>query len=468
MKKSGRKKGKIGILAVLTAFSILFSGMSCCVPVQAANGGYNAEVDEGIAVVAVWAKGTLYVADQALNVYDQQSYDDWWGQGTGFFVGEEGEDPQYLLTNHHVVADYLEHGKGSNWEGYVGVYDSSQGLYYYFQGQFSVRVYYSEDDYDDAVVVDYLDQETDADCAILKLDQPTDQRKPLTLMVPTEEMRGETVYAVGYPAISENTMTDASKWSMADATVTTGTIGKLVTASGNRVHRIQMDAEINHGNSGGPLVTAGDGYVIGLNTNGWSEDGATLYYAVNIDHAMALMDKNNIPYTTADDKKGSPVAVVIVIVVVVILAAAAGVVVLKKKKDGKPAKASAPAGNSSAAGNSAAAGNAPKARGPVARSLAAQHNGLSVSISQKPIMVGRDRASCAIAYAEGTAGVSGKHCTIAFDLSAQSFIVTDVGSSYGTFLMSGQRLQPNVPCKLKVGDSFYVGDRANVIRLELG
>ena len=94
MKKSERKKGRIGILAMLTAFSILFSGMSCCVPVQAANGGYNTKVDEGIAVVAVWAKGTMSVRDQALNVYDQWSYDNVLGHGTGFFVGEEGEDPE--------------------------------------------------------------------------------------------------------------------------------------------------------------------------------------------------------------------------------------------------------------------------------------------------------------------------------------------------------------------------------------
>ena len=32
--------------------------------------------------------------------------------GSGFFVGEEGKDPQYLVTNHHVIADYLYFGAG--------------------------------------------------------------------------------------------------------------------------------------------------------------------------------------------------------------------------------------------------------------------------------------------------------------------------------------------------------------------
>ena len=34
--------------------------------------------------------------------------------------------------------------------------------------------------------------------------------------------------------------------------------------------------------------------------------------------------------------------------------------------------------------------------------------------------------------------------------------------------MNGQRLTPNVPYRLRAGDSFYVGDPANVLRVELG
>ena len=32
-------------------------------------------------------------------------------QGTGFFVGEEGQDPQYIVTNCHVVEDFILAGK---------------------------------------------------------------------------------------------------------------------------------------------------------------------------------------------------------------------------------------------------------------------------------------------------------------------------------------------------------------------
>ena len=37
----------------------------------------------------------------------------------------------------------------------------------------------------------------------------------------------------------------------------------------------------------------------------------------------------------------------------------------------------------------------------------------------------------------------------------------------GTFLMSGQKLSPNVPCHLRPGDRFYLADQNNTIALEL-
>ena len=63
--------------------------------------------------------------------------------------------------------------------------------------------------------------------------------------------------------------------------------------------------------------------------------------------------------------------------------------------------------------------------------------------------------------------VKGPSSETAFD-EMQNMIETDLNSSYGTYLMSGQRLTPNTPCHLRAGDSFYVGDRGNVLRTELG
>ena len=83
-------------------------------------------------------------------------------------------------------------------------------------------------------------------------------------------------------------------------------------------------------------------------------------------------------------------------------------------------------------------------------------------------MIGRDPNGCKVVYTEGTAGVSGRHCSVSFDAAAGEFVVTDLRSTYGTFLMNGQKLNANTPCRIKPGSEFYVGDRANAIRVELG
>ena len=48
------------------------------------------------------------------------------------------------------------------------------------------------------------------------------------------------------------------------------------------------------------------------------------------------------------------------------------------------------------------------------------------------------------------------------------FLLTDLKSTYGTFLSGGQKLTPGVPCRLRPGDVFYLGDPENALRVELG
>jgi len=151
----------------------------------------------------------------------------------------------------------------------------------------------------------------------------------------------------------------------------------------------------------------------------------------------------------------------------------AAVVVLSKKKKSAPAAVGASAPKAPATGKGFLAAKSKAAPAQTAqrafiRSLAPQHNGLALVVKDTPILIGRDPSSCKLVYAEGTAGVSGQHCSISYDEAAGEFIVTDLRSTYGTFLMNGQRLNANVPCRIKPGNGFYVGDKANGIRVELG
>lgn len=375
--------------------------------------------------------------------------------GSGFFVGESGQNPSYIVTNHHVVADYIDAGEGGVYQLETGGYytDSKTGNQYekvIGATSCELRVYYDDNDYDVAYVECYGDQNK-VDLAVLTIRHATDKRKPLQIQVPTDDMVGETVYTVGFPGVAKNMLTGASSYGIDDITVSEGIISKFA-ADDKGVERIQTSAVIQHGNSGGPLVSEA-GYVMGVNTNSVSNASNEVnYYSINSSELVKFLDKNSIPYETAK-QGGIPIAIVGVIAAVVVIAVAAFVVILKKK-------GAAPA-------QKAVSGQPKAAQRAFLRSMAPQHNGLAIVLSATPVLIGRDSASCKVVYKEGTAGVSGKHCSVSYDTATGEFIVTDLRSTYGTFLMSGQKLEANVPCRVKSGGIFYVGDRANAIRVEV-
>ena len=78
---------------------------------------YNQDVSSGVVPVV------FYVNDGAQVVVDMNSkkvvktlekFSGEWSGGSGFFVGEEGVNPQYIVTNCHVVADYIGSGEGTS------------------------------------------------------------------------------------------------------------------------------------------------------------------------------------------------------------------------------------------------------------------------------------------------------------------------------------------------------------------
>lgn len=430
---------KISVALMTAVISLCGFSATMNVPiVNAESASFNQDVKDGVCVVVEYLSNT-------------SGQNELYASGTGFFVGEEDTDPQYFITNHHVVEAYLDNGKGQ---------------YHNNDIRMGVRVYYGKDEYEEAYVVDYDETK---DIAVLKLDSATDKRTSLTLNVPTDEIQGEKVYCVGYPGDADNTLFEsASKWGKNDVTVTTGTISRLLTLSNQGgVKAIQTDAEINHGNSGGPMVD-GNGAVIGINSWGISgqQGERSIYYAINIEEAINLLNKNSINYTLYSDKAENSDATVdsdttedsgsnapiIAVVAVVVVGGAVAFLMVNKKKNGQGASGTAGKGTEKA----------------VIRSMSAQHNGKTFPVGKAPVTIGRNSAGCEIVYKEGTPGVSGKHCTVCYDSGNGQFTVTDLGSSYGTFLSNGMKLTPNTPVNLKSGDSFYVGDKANILKVEVG
>jgi serine protease Do len=168
--------------------------------------------------------------------------------GTGFVVRSDG----YILTNHHVVANAS-----------------------------SVSVTLPNGDVHPATVVA---QDQEHDLAVLKID--ADGLPALTLGHSNDVQIGESVVAIGFAL-------DLS----GGPTVTSGIVSSLNRSvdvqdmTGPRSYRdlLQTDAALNHGNSGGPLVTL-DGRVIGVNVAGG--DGVeNIGFAIPIDVARPLLEQ---------------------------------------------------------------------------------------------------------------------------------------------------------------------------------
>jgi 2-alkenal reductase len=180
-------------------------------------------------------------------------------QGSGFVVSEDG----YILTNSHVITTAGE-GDGS------GEPEPASRVFVEFR----------DGDRAEAKIVgwDVFD-----DVGLLKVDPRVHELQPLPLGDSSRVVAGEPVAAIGSPFGQENSL------SVGVVGATERSIPSL-TSQYRLVDAIQTDAEINRGNSGGPLLDA-RGRVIGINAQIRSESGTAegVGFAVPIDAAVRSM-----------------------------------------------------------------------------------------------------------------------------------------------------------------------------------
>lgn len=442
-------------------------------PVSASGEAFHAESRESVAVVYTCLE--LSAGEYSF------------GWGTGFFVGEQGKDPTYLVTNYHVIADFVGYGSGELISGNI---DGMQ-----VQGRSKIRVYFDANDYVPAYLVS---GDASKDIAILKLEKATSKRKPITLCSPTDALVGSTVYAVGYPGLADNVIAEpSSAWDVTDATVTKGTVNRIFTTEGTGRVNLQIDCVIRHGNSGGPLLD-GSGVVVGVNT--WSvSSGSTdadMYYAVSIDEAILLLNQSGIAYTmysgstggsggsgtdtndgtggeetgdiigltpqpAASSDNGGMVAAIVALVVIILAGIGAAVffVSRKNKSNGpvSPASCRQPAGQQVSGQQRGGGGH-----GIQLIAVGGYMDGRKYPVGGSEITFGRD-ASATVCFPADAKGVSRQHCRIFWQNG--TLMLMDTGSSYGTFTQAG-KLQPMKPVPVKAGDVFYIGEKKNCFKIQ--
>lgn len=399
--------------------------------------------------------------------------------GSGFAVGEVGKPSSVFVTNQHVTA-----GASAVYILLDDEWNASPEPETNFQmdAEHSVRcdVVYESGGY--------------PDYAILRAERVVTERTALTMMPASLAEPGEPIYALGFPGASDQ-VTNNYNATVDAVTVTTGTISRMAHMEETDTDVIQIDATINHGNSGGPLITE-EGYVIGLNTYGMQED---IFLAVQVDYVISRLDNlieigvlHDFTYTLVTDREGSVglLPTVLICLAVVAAAAVAALVILRggkgaapvrkvstKRRNGATAQHSAPVQNA-AYPKTAPADVFPKTvpEDPIGRTMPADILPHLRLVGTEGVFAGRRFAlegtlrlgrlpdQNDLVFPADTTGVSGRHCVVR--LTAGGAVLTDLGSSFGTFLGDGTRLVPNQPVELKAGDCFTLGSQKQKFRLE--
>lgn len=373
--------------------------------------------------------------------------------GSAFGIGETGEAPQYFVTNKHVIEQTLAFDTFFGEEEFnisaINIYIMKSDHAVVFnsllgeEGEWVIEssqlipcdiVYKEEDEY--------------PDLAILKATDPYEGRTtlPLAKEISSDNV-AETVYALGYPGVADSTNEEEFSVGLladvTDVTVTQGVISRYAAMkSYGRCKVITHDADVNNGNSGGPLVNEA-GEVVGVNTYNLLGNGN--YGAYSVEHVADICESLDIPFSYGGTKLGWLVYVLAAALALVL--AAIVVILIKKSKPGP--------------------GPEPKPEPELDQELRIEgmygyYAGKRYKLSGT-VTIGCG-AQNTLALPEGTAGVSHRHCVITAGKDG-TILLTDVGSRYGTFLSSGQKLNTNSPVKLYKGDMFWLGSKEQMFRI---
>lgn len=416
----------------------------------------------------VYSDTKPYVFNFGTNSKPNYKFATAYSTGSGFAIGKEGENPQYIVTNAHVVLDDTAACVKAGF--LLGENLSASSL-----TANSVRVYFSKAANEFMYAkIEKVDEEKDI--CILKLPEPTDKKIPLVICKSNDINEDDTFASLGFPgnATRYQEATDIKK-DTSDMIVSRGDIkGRSTDADGVDVYQIGVD--IFPGNSGGPLVNS-KGEVVGINTYSVGD----LKYAIVIDELLSIINRDSIPYTLSTEVSGTPsggegdtsaadpgsqpteppaeksdntvMIIIIAAAAVVVIAVVAAVIIVGKKKK------SASHNQQMQAFTPAQAAR----RGAVITGVKGIMSNREFPINGS-VIIGRNSQKCNVCFPVDTKGISGTHCQIR--QVSNGYEIVDLGSSNGTFLGSGQRLTPDVPVIIPDGTYFYLGSAEQLFQIK--
>ncbi|MDO5476290.1 MAG: trypsin-like peptidase domain-containing protein [Eubacteriales bacterium] len=210
--------------------------------------------------------------------------------GTGFLVND-----QNMATCYHVVNfDYSDPEISKYIKEDLGLTEKQADE----RKVIKISVYR-----DQTITATIVTQSADADLAVLKLEQPLQNRT--YLKINTEEVKTTApCYTLGFPGMV-GAMIDKNTYTSEDVAVNFGMINR--TGSDQTINKIVHTAQLPQGCSGGPLVDYA-GNVIGITQKTTEEEttNAVLMSAISVTELVSMMSPLGIEYTEASAPDPGP------------------------------------------------------------------------------------------------------------------------------------------------------------------
>lgn len=385
-------------------------------------------------------------------------------KGSGFAVGTAADPVSVFVTNQHVV-------------------EGGQSYYVLLDNDWrkSVPEIGGKADNVHAVKCEIVYVTNgEPDFAILKAEREVTERTAMPLMKSHLAYPGDTIFVLGYPGVADN-IEDKLSADIDSVSITRGTISRFTNMDSTNSKVIQIDADINKGNSGGPLITE-NGAVIGINTWYWAEGDAKISLSLEIDYVIdklnELVSDKTLRHFSFDvitelsdetpeestaptietkpdshddeeedqDKESSVPAdsASPLIWVAIALAGLALIIALfmKVRPDSSHKKPASDFRGTPA---------------PIEFRLVGTEGcfaGKRIALDHE-LKLGRNPNSD-LDFPTDTPGISSTHCLLT--PREDCVLLTDMGSTYGTYLANGTRLNPHESVPLRSGDRFYLAD----------